>query len=191
MFAPGHHGAMKHVIGPRREIGVRTVFNLLGPLTNPAGAPNQLMGVFDHNWIERVLNVLKALGSEHVLVVAAEDGLDEISTAADTYVGELKDGRIEQYTISPEDFGVQRRDSIEALRIGSPEESLAMVRDALTGGNAAAADIVVLNAGAAIYAAGLADSLADGVSRARAIVDSGEALKKLESLAELTQSFAD
>lgn len=191
MFAPGHHGAMKHVIGPRREIGVRTVFNLLGPLTNPAGAPNQLMGIFDRNWIDRVLNVLKALGSEHVLVVAAEDGLDEISTAADTHVGELRDGRIEHYTIGPEDFGVERRDSIDALRIGSPQESLALVREALTGVNAAAADIVVLNAGAAIYAAGRAGSLADGIARARDIVDSGEALKKLQALADLTQSFAD
>ncbi|MEX1196738.1 MAG: anthranilate phosphoribosyltransferase [Pseudohongiellaceae bacterium] len=191
MFAPGHHGAMKHVIGPRREIGVRTVFNLLGPLTNPAGAPNQLMGIFDRNWIDRVLTVLKELGSEHVLVVAAEDGLDEISTAADTHVGELKNGRIEHYTIGPEDFGVERRDSIDALRIASPGESLALVRDALAGKHAAAADIVVLNAGAAIYAAGRTGSLADGVVRAREIIDSGEALDKLQALADLTQSFAD
>lgn len=191
MFAPGHHGAMKHVIGPRREIGVRTVFNLLGPLTNPAGAPNQLMGIFDRNWIDRVLNVLKALGSEHVLVVAAEDGLDEISTAADTHVGELKNGRIEHYTISPEDFGIERQESIDSLRIGSPRESLSMMRDALTGRHAAAADIVVLNSGAAVYAAGCADSLADGVAMAREIVDSGAALEKLQALAELTQSFAD
>ena len=191
MFAPGHHGAMKHVIGPRREIGVRTVFNLLGPLTNPAGAPNQLMGIFDHNWIDRVLTVLRELGSQHVLVVAAEDGLDEISTAADTHVGELKDGVIRHYTVSPEDFGIERQDSIDALRINSPRESLEMVRKALSGENRAAADIVVLNAGAAIYAAGLVGDMAAGVERARAIVDSGEALQKLQALAKLTQTFAD
>ncbi|MGM0633423.1 MAG: anthranilate phosphoribosyltransferase [Pseudomonadota bacterium] len=191
MYAPGHHGAMKHVIGPRREIGVRTVFNLLGPLTNPAGAPNQLMGIFDRNWIDRVLKVLRELGSQHVLVVAAEDGLDEISIAADTHVGELKDGRIEHYTIAPEDFGIDRQDSIDALRIGSPQESLAMVRKALTGENPAAADIVALNAGAAIYAAGIADDMAAGIERARGIVDSGEALDKLQALAKLTQTFAD
>lgn len=190
MFAPGHHSAMKHVIGPRKEIGVRTVFNLLGPLTNPAGAPNQLMGVFDRAWVERVLEVLKALGSEHVLVVAAEDGLDEISTSADTYVGELREGRITHYSIAPEDFGIARRDTIEDLQIESPEQSLALVRQALSGKHRHAADIVALNAGAAIYSAGRSASLEDGIGQAMKIIDSGEALDKLQRLADLTQSFA-
>lgn len=189
MFAPGHHSAMKHVIGPRREIGVRTIFNLLGPLTNPASAPNQLLGVYAASWIPVMLSVLQALGSEHVLIVAADDGLDEISISSPTQVGELKNGSIRQYTIRPEDFGIERRDGFAMLQIATPQESLAMVRDALTGSNAAAADIVALNAGAAIYAANVVEDMAAGVQRAREILRSGAALRKLEALAAFSQSL--
>jgi len=189
MFAPGHHSAMKHVIGPRREIGVRTIFNLLGPLTNPASAPNQLLGVYAASWIPLMLSVLKALGSEHVLIVAADDGLDEISISSTTQVGELKDGSIRQYTICPEDFRIERRNGFAMLQIATPLESLTMVRDALTGRNAAAADIVALNAGAAIYAANVVEDMAAGVQLAREILRSGDALRKLEALAAFSQSL--
>lgn len=189
MFAPGHHSAMKHVIGPRREIGIRTIFNMLGPLTNPAGAPNQVMGVFDSVWIEPVLNVLAALGSEHVLVLASEDGLDEISISAPTRIGELKDGQIRCYTVTPEDFGMEQRANFDMLKVDSPAESLALVRQALTYENKAAGDIVALNAGAAIYAANLSPDLAAGVRRAQDILATGEALAKLEALAALTQKM--
>ncbi len=189
MFAPGHHSAMKHVIGPRREIGVRTIFNLLGPLTNPASAPNQLLGVYAASWIPVMLDVLKTLGSEHVLIVAAEDGLDEISISSATQVGELRNGSIRQYSITPEEFGIARREGFAMLQIATPQESLAMVRDALTGRNDAAADIVALNAGAAIYAANVEDSIAAGVQRAREILRSGDALRKLEALAAFSQTL--
>ncbi len=189
MFAPGHHSAMKHVIGPRREIGVRTIFNLLGPLTNPASAPNQVLGVYADSWIPVMLEVLKALGSEHVLIVAAEDGLDEISISAATRVGELRNGSIRHYTITPEDFGMARRDGFAMLQIATPQESLALVRAALTGSNEAAADIVTLNAGAAIYAANVVEDLVAGVNRAREIIRSGAALAKLDALAAFTQSL--
>ncbi len=189
MFAPAHHSAMKHVITARKEIGVRTVFNLLGPLTNPAGAPNQVIGVFDAAWIPSLLEVLKELGSSHVLIVAAEDGLDEISLAATSTVGELRDGKISQYSIEPADFGIERYADYSMLQIGSAEESLVMLKDALGNRNQAAADIVALNAGAAIYAANLTDDLAAGVAKAQGILHSGVALAKLERLAEFTQSL--
>jgi anthranilate phosphoribosyltransferase len=189
MFAPAHHSAMKHVITARKEIGVRTVFNLLGPLTNPAGAPNQIIGVFDAAWIPSLLEVLKELGSNHVLIVAAEDGLDEISIAATSTVGELRDGEISLYTVEPSDFGIERYADYSMLQIDSAEESLAMLKDALGNRNQAAADIVALNAGAAIYAANLTDDLAGGVAKARSVLRSGEALAKLEQLVEFTQSL--
>ena len=194
MFAPGHHSAMKHVGGPRREIGVRTIFNLLGPLTNPASAPNQVLGVFSADWIDVMLQVLKALSSEHVLLVSSDEGLDEISISADTRVGELKNGSITHYTIKPEDFGIRRRDGYAMLQIGSAQESLAMVRRALAsknngGEDEAAADIVALNAGAAIYAANLVNDIGSGVSRAQAILRSGAALKKLEELAAFSSGL--
>ena len=189
MFAPAHHSAMKHVITARKEIGVRTVFNLLGPLTNPAGAPNQIIGAFDAAWIPALLEVLKELGSSHVLIVAAEDGLDEISIAAATTVGELRDGEISLYFVEPADFGIEAYADYSMLQIDSAEESLIMLKDALANRNQAAADIVALNAGAAIYAANLADDLAAGVANAQAILQSGEALAKLEQLAEFTQSI--
>jgi anthranilate phosphoribosyltransferase len=189
MFAPAHHSAIKHVITARKEIGVRTVFNLLGPLTNPAGAPNQIIGVFDAAWIPSLLEVLKELGSNHVLIVAAEDGLDEISIAATSTVGELRDGEISLYTVEPSDFGIERYADYSMLQIDSAEESLAMLKDALGNRNQAAADIVALNAGAAIYAANLTDDLAGGVAKAQSVLRSGEALAKLEQLVEFTQSL--
>ncbi len=191
MFAPAHHSAMKHVITARKEIGVRTVFNLLGPLTNPAGAPNQVMGVFDAQWIPTILAVLKSLGSEHVMVVAAEDGLDEISIAATTRVGELKDGEISEYTIAPEDFGISRQDDIKSLQIDSASESLRLLRQALGNEHQAASDIVALNAGAAIYVAGIADSLQGGVEKAKSILTSGAALEKLDELVAYTAQLGD
>ena len=188
MFAPAHHSAMKHVIAARREIGVRTVFNLLGPLTNPAGAPNQIMGVFDAQWIPTILETLKDLGSKHVLVVAADDGLDEISTSADTQVGELKEGELSYYQVSPEDFGIDRQADFTALQVGSAADSLELLQQALNYSHRAAGDIVALNAGAAIYAAQLTSSLVDGVEMAKSVLAGGEALAKLEALVAFTQS---
>ncbi|MBT8147137.1 MAG: anthranilate phosphoribosyltransferase, partial [Gammaproteobacteria bacterium] len=191
MFAPAHHSAMKHVITARKEIGVRTVFNLLGPLTNPAGAPNQVMGVFDQAWIEPLLEVFRKLGSQHVLVVCSDDGLDEISSSAPTRVGELKDGETTTYQVAPEDFGLPLQTDYSALQIDSVEGSLTLLRKALAGEHQAAAEIVALNAGAAIYAAGLTENLAVGVARAQEIIASGKALEKLEELARVTQAMAD
>lgn len=187
MFAPAHHSAMKHVIAARKEISVRTVFNLLGPLTNPAGAPNQILGVYDGAWIGIILEVLRELGSEHVLVVAADDGLDEISLSAMTHVGELKDGKVTEYSVKPEDFDIASFDDYSMLQINRAEESLAMLRQALTYEHQAAGDIVALNAGAAIYAANLTDTLAAGVAKAQQILRSGEALRKLEHLVAFSQ----
>jgi anthranilate phosphoribosyltransferase len=188
MFAPLHHSAMKHAIGPRREMGVRTIFNVLGPLTNPAAAPNQLLGVFSKALVEPLAQVLKQLGSNHVLVVHSEDGMDEISIGAPTFVAELKDGLIDTYTVQPEDFGLQRAD-IAALAVDGAEQSLSVVKSVLAGEPGPARDIVLLNAGAAIYAAGLADSLATGIRRATEVIDSGEAAKKLEALVALSNRF--
>jgi anthranilate phosphoribosyltransferase len=185
LFAPAHHSAMKHAIGPRKEMGVRTVFNLLGPLTNPAGAPNQVLGVFSDAWVEPLAQVLRQLGSEHVLVVHAGDGLDEISIGAPTRVAELKDGKISVYTVTPEDFGLQRAD-VASLAVGGAQESLAMIREVLDNRPGPARDIVMLNAGAAIYAAGLADTLADGVTRAGEALQSGKAREVLEALIRVT-----
>jgi len=188
MFAPQHHGAMKHAIGPRREMGVRTLFNLLGPLTNPAAAPQQVMGVFSKQWVEPLAEVLHRLGSRHVLIVHAEDGMDEISVAAATLVAELKDGKISSYTISPEQFGMSRGDSAQ-LAVADASQSLDVVNRVLQGEPGVASDIVALNAGAAIYAADLVASLDSGIKKAQDILASGAAKKKLESLVELTQSF--
>jgi len=190
MFAPSHHSAMKHVITARKEIGVRTVFNLLGPLTNPASARNQIIGVFDPQWIRPMLEVLQQLGSEHVLIVAADDGLDEISTAANTQVGELKDDSISMYSIAPEDLGISRQADFSALQISSAQESLIMLKQALSNEHRVAADIVAANAGAAIFAANLSDSLIAGVQQAKTVLDSGAAVDKLNELAQVSQSFA-
>ena len=186
MFAPAHHPAARYAAAPRRELGTRTLFNLLGPLTNPAGAPNQLVGVFADRWVEPMAQVLHSLGSEHVLVVHAEDGLDEISIAAPTRVAELKDGEVQSYRIEPEQFGVQRR-SLDALAVKSPQESLALIQEALSGKPGPAHDMLVLNAGAAIYAARVADSLAAGVEQARAAIAAGAAQKKLQQFVEATR----
>ena len=188
MFAPGHHGAMKHAIGPRRELGVRTVFNVLGPLTNPAGVPNQLIGVFSAHLLEPLAEVLMRLGSRHVLVVHAEDGLDEISIAAPTRVAELRDGAITSYSIEPEGFGLARA-PLDGIRVADPAESLAVLRSVLANEPGPARDIVALNAGAAIYAAGRAATLADGVALADQAIASGEAAERLARLVALTQSF--
>ncbi len=189
MFAPMHHGAMKHAIGPRREMGVRTLFNLLGPLTNPAGAPCQVIGVFDVRWLEPLARVLGRLGSEHVLVVHAEDGMDEISIASPTHVAELRAGEVHTYTVAPEQFGMQRAD-LAALKVADAEQSLALIRRVLDGEAGPAADIVALNAGAAIYAAGVASTLDTGIEQARRVIASGAAAEKLRALASLTQSLA-
>ncbi len=188
MFAPAHHSAMKHAIGPRRELGVRTLFNVLGPLTNPAGAPNQLLGVFSDELLEPLANVLQSLGSRHVLVVHSRDGLDEISIGDHTEVAELKDGIVRRYAISPEQFGMQRT-PVSELAVEGAGQSLAVIRSVLEDSPGAARDIVCLNAGAAIYAAGLAESLAEGVEKADTAIASGEARNKLDQLVILTQSF--
>ncbi len=188
MFAPAHHSAMKHAIGPRRELGVRTLFNVLGPLTNPAGAPNQLLGVFSDELLEPLVNVLQSLGSRHVLVVHSRDGLDEISIGDHTEVAELKDGIVRRYAISPEQFGMQRT-PVSELAVEGAGQSLAVIRSVLEDSPGAARDIVCLNAGAAIYAAGLAESLAEGVEKADTAIASGEARNKLDQLVILTQSF--
>ncbi len=181
LFAQKHHGAMRHVAGPRKEMGVRTLFNLLGPLANPAGAPNQVLGVFAQQWVEPLAQVLQALGSHHVLVVNAEDGLDEISIASPTSVAELKNGQITTYSITPEQFGLQRADLAE-LAVNDEQDSLLMLKSVLDNTPGSALDIVALNSGAAIYAAGLVDSLAAGVSKAQEVIASGAAKEKLNAL---------
>ncbi len=185
MYAPLHHGAMRHTRGPRQELGVRTLFNLLGPLTNPAGARRQLLGVYRDDWTAPLARVLGNLGSVHVMVVHGSDGLDEISLSGPTHVAELRDGRFSEWPLHPEDFGFQRagRDAIAA---SSTAESLALMRAALSGRAGPALDIVLLNAGAAIYVSGIARDLAEGIARARAAVLEGRALKILEGLIELT-----
>ncbi|WP_458525420.1 anthranilate phosphoribosyltransferase [Onishia taeanensis] len=188
MFAPNHHTAMRYAVGPRREMGVRTLFNILGPLTNPASAPNQLLGVYAADLLPVMAEVLKRLGSEHVLVVHAEDGLDEISLAAPTQVAELKDGEITQYTIAPEDFGIQRQ-SLDSLKVSTADESLALVKQSLVG-EGPAADIVALNAGAALYASGIADTLKEGVLMAQDAQASKLPAEKLKELADFTRVFA-
>ncbi len=181
MFAQKHHGAMKHAIGPRREMGVRTIFNLLGPLTNPAQAAHQVLGVFDKKWVKPMAEVLQKLGSQHVLVVHAEDGLDEISIGAETHVAELKDNKVTTYTIKPEDFGIQQN-SIDSLTVSNAQDSLSLIKGVFEGNPGPARDIVVLNAGAAIYAADITASLAEGIAMAAELIDSGAATQKLNAL---------
>ena len=192
MFAPNHHSAMKHAIVPRKEMAVRTIFNLLGPLTNPAGTKRQVMGVFDKKWVRPMAEVLQRLGSVHVLVVHSEDGLDEISLAAPTYVAELKDDEIREYKIQPEDFNIDTQ-SISPLQADNVEQSLELVNSALEGKGVVnpERDIVALNAGAAIYVAGIADDLAEGVAIAEDVIGSGLARVKLTELAAFTQCYLD
>ena len=188
MFAPAHHGARKHAIGPRKEMATRTVFNVLGPLTNPAGAPNQVLGVFSKELLQPLAEVLQRLGSRHVLVVHARDGLDEISIGDETDVAELKNGQIRRFSVKPEEFGLQRK-PISELRADDAAHSLAIIRSVLEDNPGPARDIVVMNAGAAIYTAGVAGSLKDGVSMADAAIKSGAARSRLDELIVLTQSF--
>lgn len=188
LFAPAHHSAMKHAIGPRKELGVRTLFNLLGPMTNPAGVPNQLLGVFRADLLEPLAQVLQRLGSRHLLVVHSHDGLDEISIGDKTHVAELKDGAIRRFDVAPEEFGLTRA-PLDAIRVQGPQESLAMLRGVLDNQPGAAKDTIILNAGAAIYVAGIAPDLAQGMKLAAAAIDSGEARNRLDRLATLTQSF--
>ncbi|WP_275100199.1 anthranilate phosphoribosyltransferase [Sedimenticola hydrogenitrophicus] len=188
MFAPGHHSAMKHAIGPRREMGTRTIFNVLGPLTNPAGVPNQLLGVFSEALLEPLAQVLQKLGSRHVMVVHSRDGLDEISIGERTEVAELKQGQIRRFSIQPEDFGLKRA-PIDQLKAADAAASLTIIRAVLDNQPGPARDIVQLNAGAAIYTAGVAETLQQGVERAGQAIASGEARNRLDRLVILTQGF--
>ncbi|WP_313333682.1 anthranilate phosphoribosyltransferase [Comamonas sp.] len=189
MFAPNHHPAMKNVAPVRKELGVRTIFNILGPLTNPASAPNILMGVFHEDLVGIQVRALQRLGAEHAIVVYGRDGLDEISLGASTLVGELKDGVVREYQIHPEDFGIQMVGT-RAFRVDNAEQSKAMLMGILQGEQGPARDIVCLNAGAALYAANVASSIEDGLQRARAAIDSGAALQKLQDLVALTRRLA-
>ena len=189
MFAPNHHSAMKHVAPVRREMGVRTIFNILGPLTNPAGAPNTLMGVFHPDLVGIQVRVMQRLGAERVLVVHGKDNLDEISLGAATLVGELKDGEIREYEVHPEDFGFQML-SLRNIRVGSADESKAMLIGALENKAGAAREIVCLNAGAALYVANLAESIGEGILKAREAIASGAARAKLDQFVQTTQRLA-
>jgi len=186
MFAPNHHPAMKNVAALRKELGVRTLFNILGPLTNPAGAPNILMGVFHSDLVGIQIRALQRLGAEHALVVYGRDGMDEVSLGASTLVGELKDGHLTEYEIHPEDFGMAMA-SHRALRVETPEESQAVLRGVLNNEAGAARDIVILNAGAALYAANVTTSIKDGIALARQVIESGAAKQKLEQFIAFTQ----
>ena len=187
MFAPNHHRAMKHAAPVRRELGVKTLFNILGPLTNPAGAKQQVMGVFHPDLVGIQVRVLQRLGSRRVMIVHALEGLDEIALSGPTMVGELKDGKISEYTIKPEDFGLREADA-GAIRVGSVDESKAMLLGALEDRKGAPRDIVALNAGASIYTAGLAPSLADGVNKALEILASGAARRKVDDFVAATSN---
>lgn len=188
MFAPAHHSAMKYAIGPRKEMAVRTIFNVLGPLTNPAGAPNQVLGVFAQDLTQHLAEVLNALGSRHVMVVASDDGLDELSIAAPTLVSELKGGQVTTWTLNPADYGLQG--SLDSIVVDSAEASLALIQSAFAGEQGDAANIIALNAGAAIYVSGVAESLEEGIAKAQAVLANGAAAEKLAALAQMTQELA-
>jgi anthranilate phosphoribosyltransferase len=189
MFAPNHHPAMKNVAPVRRELGIKTIFNILGPLTNPAGAPNILMGVFHPDLVGIQVRALKRLGAEHALVVYGKDGMDEVSLGAATMVGELKYGEITEYEIHPEDFGLTMV-SNRALRVETPEQSRAMLMGVLDDQASAARDIVALNAGVALYAANISATMAEGIELARKTLASGAAKVKLKQLVDLSSSLA-
>ena len=188
MFAPNHHSAMKHAAPVRRELGVRTLFNLLGPMTNPAGAKNQVMGVFHRDLVPKLAHVLKELGSRHVMVLHAADGLDEISLGSDTHVAELRGGEITEYTLNPRQFGLDACPS-QKLAVHNIDEAKAMLLASLGNQAGAARDIVALNAGAAIYVSGAAASLSEGIAQAQAVIESGAANAKLEALAAFSRQF--
>ncbi len=187
LFAPLLHQAMKYAIGPRREMGIRTIFNVLGPLTNPAGAKRQVMGVFNPDLTEPIANVLKNLGSEHVMVVHGEDGLDEMTVTGKTRISELKDGTVRTYHLDPESVGMKKA-SAGSLKGGDAEENAAIVRGILNGEQGPRRDTVLLNAGAVIYVGGRAPDLAEGIRLAQEAVDSGEAMKRLEALVQISKS---
>jgi len=189
MFAPAHHSAMKHAIGPRQEMGLKTIFNLLGPLTNPAGALNQVVGVYAKKWVRPIAEVLKELGSNHVLVVHSKDHLDEISIAEETYVAELINGSIKEYVIGPEDFGFSKK-PLDSLLVSSASESLSIIKEGLLNKNYAASSMIAMNSGAALYASGVAGSLKEGVLVAKNCVESGEGLKKLDELVFFSKSLS-
>src|SRR5947208_539609 len=188
MFAPNHHGAMKHAAPVRKELGVRTIFNILGPLTNPAGAANQLVGVFHPDLVGIHVRVLQRLGGRHVLVVYGKDGMDEVSLGAATMVGELKDGEVREYEIHPEDFGMHMK-SNRGLKVSDAAASKEMVLEALSDIDGTPREIVVFNAGAALYTAGIASSIAEGIARAREAIASGSAKKKLDAFVATTQKL--
>jgi anthranilate phosphoribosyltransferase len=188
MFAPNHHASMKHAAPVRKELGVRTIFNILGPLTNPAGAPNQLMGVFHPDLVGIQVRVLQRLGSEHVMVVYGMNGMDEVSLSGETLVGELKAGEVREYVVHPSDFGLPVYDS-RVLRVANRQESVACIRRALSNEDGPVRDVVLLNAGAALYCAGIAGSVAEGVKRAREAVASGAAQAKLDQFVAVTQKL--
>lgn len=189
MFAPNHHPAMKNVAPVRKEMGVRTIFNILGPLTNPASAPNILMGVFHPDLVGIQVRALQRLGAEHALVVYGRDGMDEVSLGAATMVGELKRGEITEYEIHPEDFGMTMA-SNRTLKVETPEQSCAMLRQVLDNQPGAARDIVILNAGVALYAANVASDIREGIAKARTAVESGAAKAKLEQLVRVSKTLA-
>ncbi|ABM20589.1 anthranilate phosphoribosyltransferase [Marinobacter nauticus] len=192
MFAPAHHGAMKHAIGPRRELGCRTIFNILGPMTNPAGVTRQLIGVFTRELCRPMAEVLQRLGAEHIMVVCSKDGLDEISLATVTHVAELKDGEITEYDLTPEDLGIKSQ-SLVGLSVDGADESLALIKAAFGRSHdettEKARDMIALNAGAAIYVAGLARTAKEGVDMALDAMGSGLAAGKMSELADFSQCF--
>jgi anthranilate phosphoribosyltransferase len=193
MFAPAHHSAMRHAIGPRKELGVRTLFNILGPMTNPAGVRRLLIGVYDLCLCRTVAEVLSRLGAEHVLVVHAADGLDEISIAATTHIAEARGSEIREYELIPADLGIEAG-SLDGLSVASAAESLELIRAAMAGGEgeraARARDLIALNAGAALYVAGLAADIPAGIAAARQLLESGAAWDRLERLARLTSGLS-
>ena len=189
MFAPSHHPAMKNVAPVRKELGVRTIFNILGPLTNPADAPNILMGVFHPDLVGIQVRALQRLGAEHAVVVYGRDGMDEVSLGAATMVGEFKDGAITEYEIHPEDFGLTMASS-RALKVETPAQSLALIRSVLDDEPGAARDIVMLNAGVALYAANVAGTMAEGVALAREALATGKALAKMVEFVDVTKELA-
>ena len=185
LFAPTHHGAMKHAIGPRREMAVRTVFNVLGPLTNPAGALRQVIGVFARDLVEPLARVLAELGSEHVMVVHSEDGLDELSLGAPTHVAELSGGEVHTFTLDARELGFASA-PVTSITVDSPAASLDTIRSVLSGAPGPAADVTVLNAAAAVYVSGIAVSLEDGIERARDSIGSGRAAGALDRLVAIS-----
>ena len=188
MFAPSHHSAMRHVVGPRREIAQKSIFNILGPLTNPASATRQVMGVYNKRWMNPIANVLKELGSEHILMVHSQDGLDEISIASATSITEMKDGKIFNYEITPEDFGF-KTSSLKGLEVNSPQESLELVHSALIGQREEASAMISMAAGAALYVSEVSDSLLSGINLAHECVNDGGGKEKLNQLVEYSSKF--